>query len=97
VLDFAWIVAFWVAFCAVLAVRGPAAFSEALAVPAPQMGRASALLVLALLAAGAAGTQVTASLLEGSGTLAVASVMLALTSASAALVARYPRRPGPHE
>ena len=73
-----------------LAVRGPAAFSEALAVPAPQMGRASALLVLALLAAGAVGTQAAALFLEGSGTVAVASVMVALTLTSAALVARYP-------
>ena len=32
---------FWSAFCGVLAIRGPAAFSEALAVPARQMGRAS--------------------------------------------------------
>ena len=90
VLTYAWTVAFWIAFCAVLAVRGPAAFSEALAVPAPQMGRASALLVLALLVAGAVGTQAAALFLEGSGTVAVASVMVALTLTSAVLVARYP-------
>jgi len=45
--DFAFMLAFWMAFCAVLAVRGPAAFSEALAVPAlvaryPQPARDSA-------------------------------------------------------
>jgi hypothetical protein len=82
---------FWSGFCGVLAIRGPAAFSEALAVPAPQMGRASALLVLALLAAGAAGTQLAAIFLATAGLTAVASVMVGLTLASAALVTSYSR------
>jgi MFS family permease len=94
-LDFASVLVFWVAFCAVLAIRGPAAFSEALAVPAPQMGRASALLVLALLAAGAAGTQVAAVFLEAFGMVSVGSVMVVLTLGSAALVARYPQTADP--
>lgn len=85
---------FWSAFCGVLAIRGPTAFSEALAVPAPQMGRASALLVLALLAAGAAGTQLAAAFLATAGITAVAAVMTGLALASALLVARFPRRPG---
>jgi predicted MFS family arabinose efflux permease len=89
--SFAWTVVFWSAFCGVLAVRGPAAFSEALAVPAAQMGRASAILVLALLAAGAVGTQLAAAYLERAGTVAVASVMVGLTLASAALVIRFPQ------
>ena len=91
--SFGWMLVFWSAFCGVLAIRGPAAFSEALAVPAPQMGRASALLVLALLAAGAAGVQLAAVFLEQAGLTAVAAVMLGLTLGSAALVARFPTRP----
>lgn len=92
-LDFVGTVVFWMAFCAVLGMRGPAAFSEALAVGPLQMGRASALLVLALLAAGAAGTQAAALFLEPQGVAAVAAVMVVLTAASAALVARFPDRP----
>jgi MFS transporter, DHA1 family, multidrug resistance protein len=88
--SFGWTLVFWSAFCGVLGIRGPAAFSEALAVPAPQMGRASALLVLALLAAGAAGTQLAAVFLENKGMPAVAAVMTALTLASAGLVMRFP-------
>jgi predicted MFS family arabinose efflux permease len=85
------ILVFWSGFCGVLAIRGPAAFSEALAVPAPQMGRASALLVLALLAAGAAGTQLAAGFLATGSLAAVAAVMTGLALASAALVIRFPR------
>jgi hypothetical protein len=55
---------FWCVFCGALAVRGPSAFSEALALPTAQIGRASAMLVLAILLAGALGTQVIAPLLD---------------------------------
>lgn len=42
---FAGLAVYWVAFCGALAVRGPPAVSDALALPPAQMGRASALLV----------------------------------------------------
>lgn len=85
------LLAFWMGFCGLLGIRGPAAFSEALAVPVAQMGRASALLVLMLLVASAMATQAVAPFLERSGLFAVVSEMLALSLASVALVARYPR------
>jgi MFS family permease len=56
---------FWFIFCAALAVRGPAAFSEALKLPPAQLGRASAVLVLLILLAGAIGTQVVAPFMSG--------------------------------
>jgi MFS family permease len=40
--SFGWIVVFWVGFCGVLGMRGPAAFSEALAVPSPDGTRLGA-------------------------------------------------------
>lgn len=87
---FAAVLVFWSLFCGVLAVRGPAAFSEALAVPPAQMGRASALLVLALLAAGAAGTQLAAPFLDRAGALAVVAVMAGMTGLSLWVVTPYP-------
>ena len=91
------VLVFWSLFCGVLAVRGPAAFSEALAVPPAQMGRASALLVLALLAAGAAGTQLAAPFLDRAGLPAVVTVMTAMSALSLLVVTPYPaaRRPQP--
>jgi DHA1 family bicyclomycin/chloramphenicol resistance-like MFS transporter len=47
-------------FFATLGLRGPPAFSDALALPSAQMGRASALMVLLLPGAGVALTQATA-------------------------------------
>jgi len=88
---FGLVLGFWIAFCATLAVRGPAAFAEALAVPPAQMGRASAAMVLAVLAAGALGTQASALFLDGAGVLAVAATMAALCVASVLLVLPYPR------
>jgi DHA1 family bicyclomycin/chloramphenicol resistance-like MFS transporter len=82
---------FWMGFCAVLGIRGPAAFSEALAVPVVQMGRASALMVLLLLVSSALATQLVAPFLERGGLPAVLALMLGLSLASVALVARYPR------
>ncbi len=76
------VLAFWVVFCGTLAIRGPAAFSEALRVPMVQMGRASALMVLLILAMSAAATQAVAPFLQQAGIAAVLTAMLALSIAS---------------
>lgn len=89
--------ALWCGFCAVLAVRGPAAFSEALALPPAQMGRASALLTLAILVAGAIGTQAVAPFMSGRSALPLAITMLLLCSTSLALVLPYPRPSRPSQ
>ncbi len=90
-LSYAAVVAYWMCFCGSLAIRGPATFVDALAVPPAQMGRATAMLVLALLAAGALGTQLVAPFLGGEGSaVPVFCGVLALLLASAALVWRYP-------
>jgi len=90
-LSYAAVAAYWMCFCGSLAIRGPATFVDALAVPPAQMGRATAMLILALLAAGALGTQLVAPFLggEGSATPLFCGVLLQLL-ASAALVWRYP-------
>ncbi|MBY4896803.1 MFS transporter [Cupriavidus sp. AU9028] len=93
VLHFAGLLVFWTGFCAVLGIRGPTAFSEALAVPAAQMGRASALMVLALLAVGGLAIQLTAPFLVTAGLGAVGVSMALLCLSSLALIARYPERP----
>ena len=90
--SFAALALFWCLFCAALAVRGPAAFSEALRVPPAQMGRASAMLVLLLLVAGAAGIQGVAPFIAGASVAPLAGAMLAMTAASLALVLPYPRQ-----
>jgi DHA1 family bicyclomycin/chloramphenicol resistance-like MFS transporter len=83
---------FWCLFCAALAVRGPAAFSEALRLPPAQMGRASAMMVLLLLIAGALGIQGVAPFIAGDSVAPLAGAMLAMTVGSLALVLPYPRR-----
>jgi len=90
-LPYAAVLVYWMCFCGALAIRGPATFVDALAVPPAQMGRATALLVLALLAAGALGTQLVAPFLggEGSAVPLFCGVLVQLL-ASAALVWRYP-------
>ncbi|MBI3347667.1 MAG: MFS transporter [Burkholderiales bacterium] len=90
-LPYAAVVAYWVCFCGALAIRGPATFGDALALPPAQMGRATAMLILALLAAGALGTQVVAPFMGRADSAAplFAGVLLMLV-ASAALVWRYP-------
>lgn len=90
-LPYAAVAAYWMCFCGSLAIRGPATFVDALAVPPAQMGRATALLVLSLLAAGALGTQLVAPFLggEGSAVPLFCGVLVQLL-ASAALVWRYP-------
>lgn len=90
-LPYAAVAAYWMCFCGALALRGPATFVDALAVPPAQMGRATALLVLALLAAGALGTQLVAPFLGGDGSAAAVFIgVLLQLLASAALVWRYP-------
>lgn len=90
-LPYAAVAAYWMCFCGALALRGPATFVDALAVPPAQMGRATAMLVLALLAAGALGTQLVAPFLGGEDSaVPVFSGVLVQLLASAALVWRYP-------
>jgi DHA1 family bicyclomycin/chloramphenicol resistance-like MFS transporter len=90
-LPYAVVAAYWMCFCGSLAIRGPATFVDALAVPPAQMGRATALLVLALLAAGALGTQLVAPFLGGErSAVPLFCGVLAQLLASAALVWRYP-------
>jgi predicted MFS family arabinose efflux permease len=89
-LPLAWLAVFWCVFCGALAVRGPTAFSEALALPAAQIGRASAILVLAILLAGALGTQVVAPFLDGPSGTPLAVGMLALGLASLLFITPYP-------
>jgi DHA1 family bicyclomycin/chloramphenicol resistance-like MFS transporter len=89
--SFALVSAFWCAFCGALAIRGPAAFSQALALPPAQMGRASAMLVLAMLMAGALGTQVVAPFMDGRSVAPLAGGLLAFCVVSLALVVPYPR------
>lgn len=81
---------FWSGFCGALAVRGPPAFSDALAVPAAQIGRASAMLVLTLLVIGALGTQLVAPFMDGASAAPLAAGMLLMLLVSVALVAPYP-------
>lgn len=88
---YAVVAAYWMCFCGALAIRGPATFVDALTLPPAQMGRATALLVLALLAAGALGTQLVAPFLgHVDSAVPVFSGVLVLLLASAALVWRYP-------
>lgn len=90
-LPYAAVAAYWMCFCGALALRGPATFVDALAVPPAQMGRATAMLVLALLAAGALGTQLVAPFLGGEDSaVPVFCGVLVQLLASAALVWRYP-------
>lgn len=89
-LSFAAIAAFWCAFCGGLAVRGPATFSEVLALPPAQMGRASGLLTLAVLVAGACGTQLAAPFMDGSSAAPLLGVMLAACLLSLAAVLPFP-------
>lgn len=93
-LSFIGLAVFWCAFCAILAVRGPAAFGLALQLPPSQMGRASALMVLALLLVGAIATQAVAPFLAQPSVVPVALMMLVASAASLALLIA-PTRPAP--
>ncbi|MFG6489530.1 MFS transporter [Roseateles sp. BYS78W] len=91
---YAVVAAYWMCFCGALAIRGPATFGDALAMPAAQMGRATALLVLALLAAGSVGTQVVAPFMgQADSAVPLFLGVLLMLLASAALVWRYPAVP----
>jgi MFS transporter, DHA1 family, multidrug resistance protein len=73
---------FWLLFCALLGVRGPATMALALSLPAAQMGRAAALLMLAVLGASALATQAVAPWLASAPVGAVALCMAACCAAS---------------
>nr|WP_281375241.1 MFS transporter [Aquabacterium terrae] len=86
VLSFVGLVVFWCAFCAILAMRGPAAFGLALQLPPSQMGRASALMVLALLLVGAIATQAVAPFIAQPSAVPVALMMLIASAVSLGLL-----------
>jgi MFS transporter, DHA1 family, multidrug resistance protein len=90
--NFGVLATFWCLFCAAMALRGPATFSEALQVPPAQMGRASAMLVLVLLFAGAAGTQAVAPFMDGASMRPLMAAMVLMTLVSLGLVIPYPPR-----
>jgi hypothetical protein len=92
-LPFAAVAVFWAGFCGVLAVRGPPAFGDALTLPPAQLGRASALRMLALLYIGSLGTQLVAPFMAGDSIVPLAAAMLAMLLASIVLVLPYPPRP----
>jgi DHA1 family bicyclomycin/chloramphenicol resistance-like MFS transporter len=87
---FAGVAVFWCGFCGALAVRGPPAVSEALALPPAQMGRASAMLVLAMLLTSALSTQLVAPFMDGNSLVPLAVTVLIQVALSLALVLRYP-------
>jgi MFS transporter, DHA1 family, multidrug resistance protein len=90
-LPFAAIAAYWFCFCGALAIRGPATFGDAIDLPPAQMGRATALLILGLLAAGALGTQLVAPFMgHADSTAPLFGSVLVMLLGSAALVWRYP-------
>jgi hypothetical protein len=88
--QFWWVALFWCGFCGALAIRGPAAMSEALRLPPAQMGRASAMLVLGMLLAGALGTQLVAPFLSQRSPAALAACMLLFCGLSLVAVIPYP-------
>ena len=92
-LPFAVFAVFWFIFCGALAVRGPSAFSEALKLPASQLGRASALMVLFILLAGAIGTQLVAPFMAGRSSTGLLVGLVVPCVTSLALVVPYPRDP----
>lgn len=83
---------FWMLFCAGLGLRGPVSFSEALDLPPSQMGRASALITLGMLATGAIATQAVAPGLREAGSAMLPAWMAGLCVLSCALVWPYPAR-----
>lgn len=89
-LSFAALATFWFVFCAALAIRGPAAFSEALKLPASQLGRGSAIMVLVILLAGAIGTQLVAPFMDGQSATALLFGITVPCVISTLLVVPYP-------
>jgi len=92
---FAGVAVFWCGFCGALAVRGPATFSEALALPPAQMGRASAMLVLAMLLTSAVSTQLVAPFMNRHSLTPLAFTVWLQVVISLALVVRYPTNATP--
>ena len=86
---------FWVLFCALLGVRGPATMALALSLPAAQMGRAAALLMLAVLGISALAAQAVAPWLEAAPVGAVALCMALCCAASLWVLGRAPSAPPP--
>lgn len=82
---------FWVLFCALLGVRGPATMALALSLPAAQMGRAAGMLMLALLGISAAAAQAVAPWLEAAPVGAVAGCMALCCAASLWALGPAPR------
>ena len=91
-LSFAVLAVFWSGFTGTTAVRGPPAFSDALDVAPAQMGRAAAVLTLALLLAGAAGTQAVAPFMGGRSAVPLAAMLLLMCTLSLLLVTPYPHK-----
>lgn len=77
-----WLVPFWVAFCMLLGVRGPATMAMALSVAPDQMGRAAGLLMLITLSLCAGAAQLTAVFLEQHPVASVEIAMLVLLTLS---------------
>jgi MFS family permease len=84
---------FWVLFCGLLGVRGPATMALALSLPAAQMGRAAALLMLAVLGISALAAQAVAPWLEAAPVGAVALCMALCCAASLGVLGRAPAAP----
>lgn len=89
-LGFAAFAVFWFLFCGALAVRGPAAFSEALKLPPSQLGRASAVMVLFILLAGALGTQIVAPFIDAASPTGLLIGVTVPCLLSSLLVVPYP-------
>lgn len=94
-LSFPVLAVFWSGFTGTTAVRGPPAFSDALDVAPAQMGRAAAVLTLALLLAGAAGTQAVAPFMDGRSAVPLAVMLLLMCTLSVLLVTPYPHKVSP--
>jgi hypothetical protein len=92
-LTFPVLAVFWSGFTGTTAVREPPAFSDALDVAPAQMGRAAAVLTLALLLAGAVGTQAVAPFMDGRSAVPLASALLLMCALSLLLVTPYPHKP----
>jgi MFS transporter, DHA1 family, multidrug resistance protein len=91
-LSFAAVATFWCGFCCAQAIRGPSAVSEALSVPTVQMGRASAMLLLAIMLAAAIGTQLVAPYLGSDRSLVpLATALLLGCLLSFAFLIPYPQ------
>ncbi|MCE4555217.1 MFS transporter [Roseateles cellulosilyticus] len=93
-LPFVALAAYWSSFCGALALRGPATFGDAIALPTAQMGRATAMLILLLLGSGSLGTQLVAPFMgHADSAVPLFGTLLSMLATSAVLVWRYPAAP----